>query len=900
MINYVSLHNHTSFSIMDALVDPADLFQRAKDAGQEAIAVTDHGSLAGMWDCLKASKKVGIKFIAGCEFFFVNDVNKEDEQLRHIVLLAKNAEGYKNLLTLNKRGYDNFIIAFRRAIPRIDWKLLAEFSNGLICTTACGNGIISQSIMQKDFDRAAKDASKLKDLFGDDLAIELQPHALVRKSSAYSGEIDQRFINLQLTKLSKDLDIKAIVATDVHYLDKEHHNAHDVLLAIGSGQPIYSGARLSYNVPEFYVKPALEVAQYFIRLKGLWEPEFIQGLFENTIYFADKCEQADWVDPKYSNPSGKELPAFPVQHQADYESFQNWLQGRKDLDGMNEDVTYLRYRCELSFSGKVPAGKEVEYRERLKEELDVIEYHGFSSYMLIVADFIEYSKNNGIRVGAGRGSVGGSLIAYLLGIHAADPIKYRLIFARFHNKEKTSYPDIDVDFSPDGRAKVQDYIRRKYGADYVAHVSNVNTITPKVYVRDIARTFEFGDAGRSESAKIGNDIADTIPTDLKSVKAGLEEDRAPLFAEYAIQYPQLAEFADTIAGRARAWSTHAGGLIIGKRPLLGLVPLRKDKDGSVALEYDKDRAEENGLVKMDTLGLETLKIITHTYELIKGLGKPAPPDPPPYHEYDEKTYDLIGRGDTNCVFQLASIATGLCRAIKPKSIEEISYINALVRPSAKTIVNDFIETREGKKSVELMHPFLQRAFGDTYGFGLYEECLLYLAQDVAGWDLHSADRLRKLTKEKGKNPKKVKQWRAEFIEDAEKNKHLDKEIATRIWDEVVNGFQGYGFNLSLYFLELVDVYTPDGVYVEKKPIKDVVAGEFVRSRDEKTKKDIFVEVIANHDHGELEIVEIELDNGTTVSCTMNHKFRTKEGKMLPLSQILEDGLSIEVSNSDNT
>ncbi len=457
-------------------------------------------------------------------------------------------------------------------------------------------------------------------------------------------------MNLSLTKLAIELGIRPIVATDVHYLEKEHHRAHDVLLADGSGQPITSGARLTYNVPEFHVKSAIEVANYFVRLSSIpeWTPEFVQSLFDNTIYFADQCENADWVDPKYSNPSGKELPEFPVQDQPDYVEF---LEVKKQKwPDVADDVAYLRYRCEQGFADKVPKGKEAEYRTRLKEELDVIEFHGFSSYMLIVADYIEYALKNNIRVGPGRGSVGGSLVAFLLNIHIADPIKYKLIFARFHNKEKTSFPDIDTDFAPSGRAKVQDYIRKKYGDDFVAHVSNVNTITPKVYARDIARIFEFGDAGRSAAAKIGDDIADSIPGDLKSLKDAFDGDAAPLLSAWAEQYPELKEFADTIGGRARAWSTHAGGLIIGKRALPEIVPVRRDKDGSVALEYDKDRAEDNGLVKMDTLGLETLDIIGTTYDLVREQGKPLPPEPFPYHDYDQKTHDLIGRGDTFCVF----------------------------------------------------------------------------------------------------------------------------------------------------------------------------------------------------------------------------------------------------------
>jgi len=792
MRDYVSLHNHTSFSIMDALMKPSALFKRAKELGQKAVAVTDHGTLAGMWDCLKASKEVGIKCIAGCEMYFVNDVNNDGEQLRHIVVLAKNATGYKNLLLLNKAGYDNFIVSFGKAIPRIDWKLLEKYSEGLICTTACGNGILSQLIMQKDFVGLTKQAKMLKDIFGDNLALELQPHALTRRATNYSGEIDQRFVNLQLTKLSEELNIRAIVATDAHYQNKEHHKAHDVLLAIGSKQPIGSGARLTYNTPDFYVKSADEVEQYFTRLKGLWKPEFIDSLFENTIYFADQCEDPDWIDPKFSNPSGKELPTFPVQDQDDYEVFKKYVK-ENDLGNLDEDVVYLRYLCELGLQKKAPKGQEQLYRERLNEELEVMEYHSFSSYMLIVADILSYARKNNIRVGPGRGSVGGSIIGYFLDIHIADPIKYKLIFARFHNKEKSSFPDVDLDISPAGRTDIQNYIKRKYGDEYVASVSNINTITPKVYVRDIARSFEFGNNGRSESAKIGDAIADAIPKEVHSITSAVAEDKIPLFSEYAKEYPELLEFAPLIAGKARAWSTHAGGMIIGKRPLTGLVPLRRDKEGLVVLEYNKDRAEDSGLVKMDLLGIETLNIISNTHKIIEERGKEPPPEFPPLD--DEKTYDLIGEGNTFCVFQLSSTAVGLCRAIKPKSIEEISYINALIRPSAKAIVQDFLDTRDGKKEVSLLHPSLKRAFENTYGFGLYEECLLYLAQDVAGWDLHSADRLRKLTKEKGKNPKKVKKWRTEFIDDAEKN-GIERDIATKIWDEVIDGFQGYGFNAS--------------------------------------------------------------------------------------------------------
>lgn len=879
---------------MDGLVKPLDLLQRAKEFGQKAFAITDHGTLAGAWDGLKAARKTEIKLIIGCEMNFADNFD-DNVPLRHIILLAKNAEGYRNLLTLNKLGYDNLIVAFKKAIPRIDWKLLQEYSTGLICTTACGNGIISQLIMQKNNEKALETAKKLQQIFGDDLALELQPHQLRRKANPYTGAVDQALINIGLKKIGETLGIKCIVTNNTHYLEKDHHDAHDVLLAIGSGQPITSGQRLIYGVKDFYLKQTDEIVNFFTRWSALYndvDPEFINKLFSNTVELADRCEFPDWIDPKYSNPSGKELPKFPIYKQDDYEDFLAW-----NKDAVADDAQYLRYRCEIGQQQKIDSGildksKLEEYQARIAEELDVLESRGFSSYMLIVADYVDWAKKNDIMVGSGRGSVGGSYVAYLLGIHQADPFKYGLIFARFQNKQKASEPDIDLDFPPSGREKVQNYIRRIYGEEYVAHVSNINTITPKVYARDISRTFEFGDIDRSKAAEIGNEIADSIPADVKNVTKALEE--APLFAEYAKQYPELEKYAAFIGGKARAWSTHAGGIVIGSRPLTGLVPVRKDVHGQLAVEYDKERAEENGLVKMDTLGLETLDIIKDCYNIIRKLGKETPAEPFDYNKYDEKTYDLIGRGDVFCVFQLGGMATALCRAVKPKNIEDISLINALVRPSSKAIVNDLIKVRSGEITMDLLHPVLHRAFGDTYGFGLYEECLMYLAQDVAGWDLHLADRLRKMTKEKGKNPEKVEGWRKEFIADAQSKKGLTEELATQIWSSI-EVYSAYGFNKSIYFLQTVDIFTKSGDFILSKPIRDIKPGEFVRSRDEKTGKDIYVEVIGNHDHGDLDVVEVELDTGEIVKCTTDHKFRVQEtGEMLPLWKILDKDYSIVV------
>ncbi len=797
MKDYVSLHNHTQFSISDSLIWPDELFDKAKELGQSAIAVTDHGTLSGAWECLKASKRTGVKLIMGCEFYFVDDVDAPSGKVRHVILLAKNHEGYKNLLKASKLGFDNSKLVFNKVMPRIDWKILEECSSGLICTTACGGGILGNLINTRQLDKAYEQANRLKDIFGENLALEIQPHAMKRMSNNYNDYEDQMLVNHQLIRMGDNLNIKVIAATDAHFLTRDKYEAHDVLLAIGSGQPVRSRGRLKYN-EEFYMKSRDEVYDFFYKYYKEKANEFC----DNTLFFANMCEEPDWIDPKYSNPSGKELPTFPVKDQSDYGHFKTWLEGQEnDVKKLDEDVSYLRYWCDRALHNKIAPSDIKLYKDRLEEELEVIEFRGFSSYMLIVADILDFCRKNNIHTGDGRGSCGGCLIAFLTDIHKADPIKYGLIFARFLNKFKTAYPDIDVDISSAGRDTVKAYIRKKYGEDHVAHVSNINTVTAKPYAKDIARVFEFG-GDRKSAVKIGMDLADSIPSDPNkkewtSICYAL--DNAPLFAAYAEskKYNQLKRFAEDFDHLFKAWGTHAGGIIIGKRPLVSIVPLRRDKEGNIAIEYDKDNAEENGLVKIDALAISSLDKVIMTLELIKLSGKTVPTRHTDYDNPDQATYDLISRGDTLCVFQLGkSMGTvDLCRKIKPKTIEDIALINALARPSAKNIREDFRAVRDGEKPMHLLHPDLKRAFGETLGFGLYEECLMYLAQDIAGWDLHKADGLRKLTKEKGKNPKKAKQLRKDFITNSVE-KGFDKKMATKIWDEVVDKFQGYGFNKS--------------------------------------------------------------------------------------------------------
>jgi len=787
-MSFVSLHSRTFFSILRALSSPEALFQKAKELNQSAIAITDYCSAAGMADALQESKKTGVKLIPGVELNFVPVISEEQSKdYRTLVFLAKNEQGYKNLLCLIKKGFDNHVSAFKKAVPQTTWEHLEEFKEGLICLSGDGQGYISQLLMARETDLATTAALKLKSIFKDDFYIELNPSSLRRLDNPWSGPIDQNFINRKLKTLAIENDLQWVITPTTFYTTPEEFELHDVLLAINCGHPKFVQSRLKFNTNDFYLQSEEQTKNFFLRHKSFWGESFIQKGIANTQIIADRCGSAEYVDPKYSNPSGKELPVFPVEKQKDYELFAHW---RKKLKPPGKlDTDYLKFKCirkliSLGIRDLTP------YKKRLEEELEVLDYKGFCSYMLIVSDFMREANDRGVKTGPGRGSVGGSLIGYLSGLHRLDPLKYGLIFERFINKYKEAYPDADQDIAPSGRGYIKAYLEDLYGANNVANVSNINTITPKVYARDISRSCQFG-GDRGAAVYIGDQIASSIPDSAHTFEQAFIE--SFLFREFCEKYPELVEYKD-LCGLPRAWGTHAGGFIIGARSLVGLVPVRRDNDGNLVLEYDKVRAEANGLVKIDILGLTTLDIISHTHELIKEQGKPLPPSPLPLN--DPEAYKLISKGKTECVFQLNGAAVHLCKKIKPKNIEEISIINTLVRPAAKDIQDDFIATKDGKKKVELLHPLLERAFKETYGFGLYEECLMVIAEDVAGWDLNDADALRKLTKEKGKNPEKVKKWKEDFIEGAVKNKNLSQKDGEFIWDEVVAKFGAYSFNHS--------------------------------------------------------------------------------------------------------
>jgi DNA polymerase III subunit alpha len=794
MQDFTNLHAHSHFSILQSLISPKELLEQAKSLGQIATSLTDHGTFAGIWDAWKVSKELGIKLIVGCEFYFLDDLEKiGSDKFKYVVLLAKNQIGYRNLLLLNKAGFDKQFIMMKKVIPVIDWGLLEKHKEGVICLTGCMNGILGAALNRKDFDGAERIISRLRDMFGDDLAIEVQAHNTTRNATTYLDGGDQNFTNFHAIRLGKKMGVRVVATCNAYYGRKEDADTHDVLLAVGAGQPIYSNNRIKFGTSDLYLRGGDDVAKFFARNHG---DEVAKMLCDNSAILGERCEVPEWIEPKFTNPAGKEFPVFDITQEDDYAGFIMWMKLQKEkVQKSDDDAAFLRFRCERVFDKMVPRGKEKEYRAWLEEELEVFEFQKFSSYMLIVADYLDWARKNDIICGPGRGSVGGSLIGFLLDIHKADPIKYGLVFARFQNREKQSYPDIDVDIATSGREKLIDYIKGKYGKDSVVAVSNFARITPKVYARDVARSCDLAN-DRKESVILGNKVAESIPADNKNDLQFEKLYSLPLFHEYAEKYQQYKKHS-RILGSYRNVATHAAGLLIGSRAFTGLIPLRRDKDGAILAEYEKERSEENGLLKVDVLGLSTLDLIADTLKLIKQSGKEINQDYLNYDRYDKATYDLIASGDTYGVFQLGISAgtISLCKKIKPKNIDDLAIITTLARPSSRSIREDFISTREGKKQFRLLHPSLKSAFQDTFGFGLYDESILKLGQDVAGWSLNSADRIRKMIKEKNKNPEKNEKLRIEFINDAVKT-GIERPMATRIWDEQLRQFSNYTFNRS--------------------------------------------------------------------------------------------------------
>ena len=657
MPEFVHLHNHSDYSLLDGAASIDKLVDKAVGLGMKHLALTDHGNMFGVLRFYKACKNKGINPIIGCEFYvapksrLVKSGSENQNKYYHLVLLAKNRQGYQNLLVLVSRGYlDGFYYK-----PRIDNDLLKEHAEGLICTSACLAGEIPTHLLNGQYEEARKAAEFYRDLFGPEgFYLELQDH----------GIPEQKQVNPRIIELSRETGIPLIATNDIHYLEKDHAEAQDILICIGTGKKVSDEKRMRFDSQEFYFKTPDEMAAIFRDT-----PEAIS----NTLKIAEQCSL--------------EIP-LPGPLLPDYEI-------PEDFSSPEE---YMRH---IVFQGLARLYPEIteEIRERAEYELSVIQGMGFTGYFLIVWDFIDFARNSGIPVGPGRGSGAGSLVAYAMRITDIDPLKYNLLFERFLNPERISMPDFDVDFCFERRGEVIDYVTRKYGADKVGAICTFGTLKTKAVLKDVARVL---DIPFNES----NEISKLVPDGPKiNLEKALEmEPRLKDYREKGGIYRRLIDTALVLEGMNRHSSTHACGMVIGRSKLTDYVPLYKDaKTGQVSTEFTMDQLEECGLVKMDFLGLKTLTLIKNTEKLIHKIDPGFDIEKIP--EDDPTTFKMLGEGKSTAVFQFESSGMqGILKQAKPSSIEELIALNALYRPGPMQFIPQYIDSKMGRAPIRYPPP----------------------------------------------------------------------------------------------------------------------------------------------------------------------------------------------------
>lgn len=756
MPEFIHLHNHTHYSLLDGACKIDTLIAAAGENNMPAVALTDHGVTFGAFEFFKKAKKAGIKPIIGCEVY-VADGPRRDKQLNtvaksnkkrnyfHLVLLAKDYEGYRSLNRLTSRAHTEGYYYK----PRIDRELLEECHNGLIALSACAGGVVSAHLVNEDLEAAREAAIWYRDLFGEDFFLEVQDHGIPVDRPVLEG----------MPLLSKELNIPLVATNDCHYIRQEHAVAHNVLLHIRDSSK--NGARidveneLRYGTRNYYFKSADEMAQ----LLG-----HFPGAIENTVAIAERCN--------IEMPKELYMPQFPIPAES----------SATNLD------EYLR---EITWNGIEKRYDKVsdDIRQRTEFELDVITRMGYSGYFLIVQDFIRAARDRGVSVGPGRGSAAGSIAAYAMGITNIDPIKYDLLFERFLNPDRVSMPDIDVDFSDNKREAVIDYVKEKYGHDAVAQIITFGTLSSRAVLKDV---------GRVLGVPLGtiNSITDKIAVKFGRVtplKDAIETPELRWVKESTDpQIQKLIEYSKVLEGFCRNASLHAAGVVIAPGPLEDYIPLYKTPDSGLASQYTMNDLEDAGLLKMDFLGLRTLTIIDNTLVLIEQRhGIKIDIDSIPLD--DPATYELVGRGLTTAVFQFESVPMQeYLKELKPGVLEDLIAMNALYRPGPMENIPDFIARKWGRKPIEYLHPMLEPILGRTYGICVYQEQIMQIAQQLGGFTLAQADTLRRAMGKK--QIQYMDQMKGTYFEGCARN-GIDRKTANEIWDMMVK-FADYGFNKS--------------------------------------------------------------------------------------------------------
>ncbi len=747
---FTHLHLHTEYSLLDGACRINQLVERVKALGQTAVAITDHGVMYGVIDFYRACKAAGIKPIIGCEVYVAprtrfDRVHELDGSARHLVLLCRNEEGYRNLSYMVSMAFtEGFYIK-----PRIDMDLLREHHEGLIALSACLAGEIPRRLSNGDYEGARAHALEMRELFGEDgYYLEIQDHRIPEQQAVIAG----------ILRLSRETGIPLVATNDCHYLTREDSAMQDVLMCVQMGKLVEDTDRMRFETDEFYVKSEDEMRSLFPNC-----PEAI----DNTQRIVDLC-QVDFEFGKYH------LPEFKLP--------------RGETDG----DAYFEKLCWLGFGRRYPNGGE-ELKNRLRMEMGVIRQMGFVDYFLIVSDFIGYAKEHGIPVGPGRGSGAGSMVAYCLRITDVDPIKYGLIFERFLNPERVTMPDIDIDFCIRRRQEVIDYVARKYGEDHVVQIVTFGTLKAKAVIRDVGRVLNF------PYAEVDN-IAKQVPFDPK-----MTLDKALVLSKGLSdlyngdeRVKELVDMARKLEGMPRNASTHAAGVVITKRPVYEYVPLATN-DGQPVTQYTMTTIEELGLLKMDFLGLRNLTVLDDAAKMVQkeipGFRLEDIPDD------DMEVYQMLSDGRTSGVFQMESAGmTGVCVGLKPKSIEDICAIIALYRPGPMDSIPKFLACAQDPSKVTYKHPALEPILSNTYGCIVYQEQVIEIFRKLAGYSLGQADMVRRAMSKK--KEKDVQRERGAFIHGDPKRSipgceanGIPAPVAESIYDEI-NDFAHYAFNKS--------------------------------------------------------------------------------------------------------
>lgn len=745
-VQYVPLHLHTEYSLLDGAIKIKDLCKFAKENNMPAVAVTDHGVMYGALDLYIDAKEAGVKPIIGCEFYVHSgDISERDQHNNpryHLVLLAKDNDGYMNLVKLaSDAACKGFYVK-----PRINFDMLKEHSKGLICCSACLGGEVLCHLKTGDYEGAVEVAKKYKDLFGDDYYIELQDHGLD----------DQKRTNPDLIRLAKELDIKMVITNDSHYLRKEDADWHDTLLCMQTQSLKSEENRFHFPNNEFYVKTVDELRDAFRWM----DTETFEECIKNTVDIAEKCH----VTIKWEAP----LPDYKVPAGYDTESYLDFLvnEGLKRKYGA-DNITE-------------------ELKERVRYELGIINKMGFSAYFLITWDFIHYAKTHDIPVGPGRGSAAGSVVAYALDITDLDPIHHHLLFERFLNPERFSMPDIDTDFCIDKRGEVIDYVVDKYGEDKVCQIITFSTLAARNAMKSVARVFGI------EYAK-SNKLASMIATDAKNIDAALQPGME-LREEYD-KDPEVKHLVDTakcVEGIKCGIGMHAAGVIISYKPLDQIVPVQPSKDGIIITQYHREILEKLKLLKMDFLGLRNLTMIHKTVNLVKRC-QDIDVDINHIPLDDKPTFDMLTRGETVGVFQLESSGmTALVKKLKPDVFEDLGALVALFRPGplGSGMVDDFVERKHGRQKITYAHPRLEPILKDTYGTMVYQEQIMQIFQIMADYSLGQADQVRRMMGHK--DPEAMAAQKDKLIEGSAKY-GMKAEDATKLFEQIQN-FAAYCFN----------------------------------------------------------------------------------------------------------